>query len=310
MSIEGPSPETTPPFMDVIGKLLVPYQALSLVKIPLAGFEIANNTRYAIKAPKYLKLFPILKIVNATGSLLDGFIAIIGLAKHFGSITLKTVSTALGPIGGVAVFLHLTKGATSLWSVYRVDRQWKKFQRLLGKNHDHKHEPTQEEYKAAFDYITKELKTGVKTFDYKFFALFKTPIQKKITKIYDRIKEGSLSPKNLAATLKTLKNRYIHKQVQHALEIALMIIGAVGTLVLIFAPTPAAPAAWGLLATSGILMLGFYLYKYLQKKQFRHDLNDVIESPKQLQTQEQAPSQDSLEEVKEVVETPPIEHIP
>jgi hypothetical protein len=297
LSVEGVSSSTEPalpPFMDVIGKLLVPYQALSLVKIPLAGFELVKNTQHAIKAPKYLKVFPLLKTLNAAGSLLDGFIATIGLAKHFGSITLKTVSAALGPIGGAAIVLHLAKGGTSLWSIYRVDQQWKKFGRLLGKSEgrsegrskDTKHEPTEEEYKAAFDYLTKEWKTGVKTFDYKFFALFKTPAQEKISKIYDRFGEGALSKKKLETTIKTLRDRYIHKQAQHALEIALMIIGSIGTLILIFAPTPAAPAAWGLLASSGVLMGAFYLYKYLQKKQFTHDLKGILETPKSLPSQE------------------------
>jgi hypothetical protein len=280
LTIEGTSStEATLPFMDTIGKLLVPYQMLSLVKIPLAGFELGKSLNNVIKAPKHLKLFPLLKIFSAMGGFLDGFVAIIGLAKHFGSISLKTVSVALAPIGGASVILQLSRGGISFWSIYRIDRQWKKFSNLLGRNGDAKHEPTEEECKAAFDFLTKELKTGVKTFDYKFFALFKTPIQEKISKIYDRFKEGTLSKEKLETTIKTLKNRYIHKQVLHALEIALMIIGAIGTLVLIFAPTPVAPAAWGLLAVSGILMLSFYLYKYLQKRQFKHDLNVVLESP-------------------------------
>lgn len=278
MNIEGvPSnTEAMPPFMEAIGKLLVPYQMLSLLKIPLAGYEIVKRAKHVIKAPKHLKLYPILKILESLGGFFEGFIAGIGIAKHFGAITFNTVSVALGPIGGVAVALHLAKGATSIWNIYRVDRQWRKFQGLLGRKEDSKHEPTEEELKAAIDYITKEFKTGSKSYDFKFFGLYKKPAQEKVSKIYERFQEGTLTAENLETTFKSMRRHYIHRQTQHALEIALMIISAVGTLVLIFAPTPAAPAAWGILAISGVLMLSFYLYKYLQNRQFTHELKEVL----------------------------------
>lgn len=266
----------TSSFMEVVNKLLVPYQAISMLKIPLAGYDLVKNASYVIKAPKYLKLYPLLKIFNSMGTFLDGFIAMIGFMKYFDVIGLKTVTAALGPIGGASVVLQLARGGTSIWSLYRVDRQWQKFQRLLGKSDDAKHEPTKEECEAAFNYITEELRSGTRSFDHKFFGLYKKSDQKKITPIFDRFKKGLLPKEKLEKTIKTLKERYIHKQVQHALEIALMIIGAIGTLILIFAPTPAAPAAWGLLAISGVMMLSFYLYKFLQKKQFHHDLKAIL----------------------------------
>lgn len=276
ISATTPSKENTS-FIEAIEKLLIPYQILSLIKIPLAGLELAKNTLYVIKAPKHLKLFPALKILSAMGSVMDGFVSVIGVAKFFGSPGLTAVSAALAPVGGASVVLQLSRGGISVWSLFRVHRQWNKFEHLLGRKEDAKHEPSEEECKAAFDFLTKEWKTGTKTYDYKFFGLFKKPIQKKIAQIYDRFQAGTIDREKLGTAIKALKNRYIHKQVQHALQIALMIIGAIGTLVLIFAPTPVAPVAWGLLAISGVLTLAFYLYKYLQKNQFKHNLNQIAQ---------------------------------
>lgn len=111
----------------VYGKC-APLHIVSLTRAPLDAFLIGGDLVTAVKAPSYLKLLPLMMIVEKIGNILDYFCTSIWIAEQMGATGIEAISAATLPIGGVALGLQAIGIGIMSWKIYEIHASWKKVQ--------------------------------------------------------------------------------------------------------------------------------------------------------------------------------------
>lgn len=249
--------------------------AVSIVYTPFQAWDVGTGIAEAVLAPGVLKAYPSLKVISGTGSILDSFVSLIGALEQAGSVVMENSAAVLGPLGIAALVLQGAGIGVSAWQLHELDKQWNKVEELLGKEKDPNHASTKEEYSAAVEFLTDAPKTKTEKYRRIFFGIINDSQQKKVRQIFDKYQdEADLT--TVKATFDELKKRHIQKKVQHALTIALLILGAIGVLILLFAPTPLAPIAWGIVAGTAAISIGVVAYNFFANRRFNQFLTERI----------------------------------
>lgn len=257
----------------VIAQVFIPFRSIALLAAPFEFVNIGMSVKETVQAPGALKALPLLKVSNAVGGILDHFAASISISETAGASGIQGLVAATGPIVVAAAVLQVAGIAITAWNLHELGKQWDDVMARLGKKDNPDHEPTSEEYKAALEYLNAKPMSRKEKFKQTFFGFLTKGQKEKIEKIF---KEKNSEPV-LKSTFDALKKHVFHKRVQHALTIAILIIGIIGVLLLVFSPTPIAPFAWALLATTGIASLGVLAYSAACNRDLNRSLLKLLE---------------------------------
>lgn len=267
----------TQPANRALAQGLAPLRGVALFAAPFEFVHVVVGIKEAVQAPGALKVLPLLKVSNAVGGILDHFAAAVSISETLGATGIQGLVAATGPIVVAAAALQVAGIAITAWNLHELRKQWDQVMTRLGKKDDPNHEPTLEEYKAAVDFLNAQPTDRKEKFKQAFFGILTKGQKEKIQKIYEKATTGKPDKATLNALFDRLKTHVTHQKVQKALTIAILIIGIVGVLLLVFSPTPLAPLAWVLLATTGIASLGMLAYMVACSRQLNRSLLKLLE---------------------------------
>lgn len=212
----------------VLKKSLVPLKVVSIIGYSaLCFFDIGCNVKRTAQMKGRYKIIPSFKIITSSGELMGelgkGLLLIASKAPHF----LKALHFASTTLGVASVGLQVFGLAANIWESVSVRQQIRDFNALKKEN------PQQ-----ALKGICSELG------DRKIFRV----ITKKHASLINTIlkKEGAFTPK-LFQTTKVIEK---HNRSARALQIVKTVVNilmVLGLALLLFAPTPFAPALLGIM---------------------------------------------------------------
>lgn len=260
------------PGAKTFNRSIIPLHILGLISVGFEPITMGKSLKEMIKAPKYLKIVPTLKLGTSIGNVLDAFGTAIWICEQLNVSGIQVLSAVSVPIGGVALGLQALGIGILSWKVHSVHKQWKAVEKALGK------QPGLPEYKAAVHLLTKKPETKKEKYTQKFFGVLTDSQKDTIKKIYKKVKAGDLDTASMDQTIALLKNHHFQQKVQNGISIALMIIGVVGLTLVAFAPTPVTPIAWGIVGCVGVGSMGLFAYSLYKNHQFNNSLNKCLQT--------------------------------
>lgn len=246
---------------------LAPIKIIGLSTSIFDIISIGQESRQARLAPGKLKMFPVLKIVAAIGSVMDNFATSIELAEQLGAAGIESLSAAASTIGLVAVGLQAMGIAVNGWTLAEILKTQKTFLKLLGKGE------TKEEIQAAVEFITKKPETTVEKVKNAFFGVLTDEQKTKIAAIHDKFAKGEVAQEKMKVVVESVKERLKSSVISKAFSIALAIIGIIGVILLLFTPTPAAVAGWTLIGIAGVGAFAVIGANFFAKRKLNKVLN-------------------------------------
>lgn len=250
---------------------IVPLHIVGLISLAFEPMTMGQSLKDIIKAPKYLKFMPVLKLATSVGNVLDGFGTVVWICEQLNVSGIQAFSLAVTlPVGGVALGLQALGIGILSWKVYSIHKQWKAVEKVLGNN------PSLNEYKSAVQLLTKKPETKKEKYKQKFFGVLTDSQKDTIKKVYKKVKSGELDQQRMGQTMDLLKKHHFQQKLQNGISIALMIIGVVGLTMLAFAPTPIAPIAWGIVGCVGVASMGSFTYSLYKNHQFNSSLKKCL----------------------------------
>lgn len=233
-------------FLDTFKEGVTPFKACSVVGYSVLSLvHIGMNIRLAAKMKGHYKLIPSLKILSSTGDLMGEVGKGLLLIASKTPTLLKALQFASTTLGTASVALQVFGLAANVWEAVSVRKQIREFDAV---KRDNPH--------MALRGIRSKLG------DRRVFRIVSKKQSRFIKKILQ--KEPPMSNKVILATNVIEK----HTKASRALQIvkmALNIIMVVGLLLLMFAPTPAAPillsVMMGAMAISFITMIASSIMK-------------------------------------------------
>lgn len=127
---------------------IVPLHVIGLISLAFEPLKMGKSIFEVIKAPKYLKVLPLLKLGTSMGNMLDTTTTLIWILEQLKVSGIQALSAASVPLGGVALGLQALGIAILSWRVHSINKQWKAVEQKLGKK------PTMENYKDAVGLFT------------------------------------------------------------------------------------------------------------------------------------------------------------
>lgn len=236
-----------------------PLHIVNLTRAPLDAFLLGGDLVTAVKAPSYLKLLPLMMIVEKIGNILDYFCTSIWIAEQMGATGIEAISAATLPIGGVALGLQAIGIGIMSWKIYEIHASWRRVQKQIDGNNP----------EAAIDLLTNKPATKLEKYRQKFFEVISAENKVQIRKVFDKAQsEGANAPLRLNPLFDVLKDRHFQKKLETGIGIALMIIGVVGIALITFSGGIAIPIAWGILAVVGITTLALVITSIYKERSF------------------------------------------
>lgn len=235
-----------------------PLHIIGLIRAPLDAFLIGGDAVDAVKAPSYLKLLPLMMIVEKIGNILDYFTTSVWIAEQMGATGIEALSAATLPIGAVALGLQAIGLGIMSWKIYEIHASWKKVQAELdGGNPD-----------AAIDLLTNDPATKFEKYRNKFFGVISADQKKTIRAVYDKANTEVDPSVRLDPMFDLLRKHHFQKKLETGICIALMVIGVVGLLLVTFSGGVALPVAWGILGVVGIASLALLVAGIYKQRSF------------------------------------------
>lgn len=243
-----------------------PLHIVGLVRAPLDAFLIGGDLVTAVKAPSYLKLLPLMAVVEKIGNILDYFCTSIWIAEQMGATGIEAISAATLPIGAVALGLQSIGIGIMSWKIYEIHVSWKKVQDQIDKG----------DSAAAVDLLTKKPDTKLEKYRKMFFEVLTETHKTQIQKIYDKAKDEADPSIRLNEMFDLLKSRHFQKKLETGICIALMIIGVVGIALITFSGGVAIPVAWGILGVVGVASLALVVAGIYKERSFNKSLLNCL----------------------------------
>lgn len=249
----------------VISKLS-PLHIVGLVRAPLDAFLIGGDMVDAVKAPSYLKLLPLMMIVEKIGNILDYFTTSVWIAEQMGAVGIEALSAATLPIGAVALGLQSIGIGIMSWKIYEIHASWKEVQAAIDGN----------DKASAVDLLTNEPATKLGKYKKRFFGVLSDDHKVQIRAVYDKAITEADPAARLDPMLKLLKDRHFQKQLETGICIALAIIGVVGIALVTFSGGVAIPVAWGILGVVALASLALLVTGIYKERSFNQSLLNCL----------------------------------
>lgn len=243
-----------------------PLHIVSLIRAPLDAFMIGGDLHSAVKAPSYLKMLPLMMVVEKIGNILDYFTTSIWIAEQMGATGIESISAACVPIGGVAMGLQAIGLGIMSWKFYEIHAAWNRVQTELDGNNK----------AAAVDLLTNKPATKLEKYKQRFFGILSDDNKDTIRKVYDKAQGEPNPDTRLDPMFDLLKDRYFQKKLEVGICIALMIIGVVGLALVAFSGGLAVPVAWGILACVAIGSLALLVAGIYKQRSFDQALLNCL----------------------------------
>jgi hypothetical protein len=239
-----------------------PLHIVNLARAPLDAFLIGGDLVTAVESPSYLKLLPLMMIVEKIGNILHNFCSSIWIAEQMGAVGIEAISAATLPISGVALGLQSIGIGIMSWRIYEIHTSWKRVQEQIDGNKP----------EAAIDLLTKDPTKMLEKFRQKFFEVISADQKSKIREVFDKAQKDEDPSLRLKSLFDVLRDRHFQKKLEAGICIALMIIGIVGMALVAFSGGIAIPIAWGILALVGITTLALAITSIYKERSFNQSL--------------------------------------
>lgn len=245
-----------------VNSKLAPLHIVSILRAPLDAFQLGGDVVTAVKAPSYLKLLPLMMIVEKVGNILDYFCTSIWIAEQMGATGIEAISAATLPIGAVGLGLQAIGLGIMSWKIYEIHSAWKKVQDLIDKN----------KKDAAIALLIDEPDSKMEKYRKKFFGVLTEDHKISIRAIYDKANDEENPSIRLNQMFDILKDRHFQKKLETGICIALVIIGVVGIALIAFSGGVAIPVAWGILGAVGVASLALLVVGIYKERSFNQSL--------------------------------------
>lgn len=243
-----------------------PLHIIGLARAPLDAIQLGGDVVNAVKAPSYLKLLPLMMIVEKIGNILDYFTTSIWIAEQMGATGIESLSAATLPIGGVALGLQAIGIGIMSWKIYEIHSSWKRVQAEIDGNNP----------ETAVDLLTKRPDSKLERYKKKFFGVLSEDHQVKIREIFDQSRTEANQAARLDPMFDLVRDRHFQKKLETGICIALMIIGIVGIALISFSGGIAIPIAWGILGVIGIASLAMLVASIYKERSFNQSLLNCL----------------------------------
>ena len=243
-----------------------PFHIVSIIRAPLDAFLLGGAVVTAYKAPSYLKLLPMMMIVEKIGNILDYFTTSVWIAEQMGAVGIEALSVATMPIGAVAVGLQTIGVGIMSWKIYEMHTSWKKVQSLIDGD----------ETEAAVDLLTDEPKSKFERYKQKFFGVLTDEHKTTIRKVFEQAKQDIDPSARLNQMFDLLKDRHFQKKLETGICIALTIIGVIGIALITFSGGVALPVAWGILGLVAVASLALVVVSIYKERSFTQSLSNCL----------------------------------